>query len=143
MTEDAVKADLDQLLAAATAPSHVVAEPKLTPNPQLVRRFLRAHDVLPGKVTSIEVAALYRMYRDWSATLMGQPRMVRPLRFAAVLRDEGFKRRRPKKLSKTERDRKCLLVTREAAKRLLAWAKDHPLTPEDRNVFNPAARWSR
>jgi hypothetical protein len=128
-------AELQELLASATAP---VPAPKLklVLRISLVHEFLREHRIEPGPAYSVETAVLYQMYLAWAARAEGETRVVHPVWFARGLNSRGIKRRRPAGARASGgRDHRVLMVKGEAAQRLLAWARENPLTPDQRRIF--------
>lgn len=128
-------AELAELLAWATAPTPAPAV-RYVPRETLAVRFLRANEIETGTAYSIEVAHLYQMYLAWATNMEGETRLVTPLKFAMVLTKRGFRRRRPRGARrKGGRDHRVLMVKATSAERLLAWARENPITQEQRAVF--------
>lgn len=134
---EAVDPELQELLEAATAPLPVPAI-KVVSRDYLVHQFLRAEDITPGAFCSIETAELYQMYLAWATKLEGESRVVPPLKFALSLSAKGFRRGRPRRARlHGGRDRRVILVRSEVARRLILWAKEHPITEAHRAIFRP------
>lgn len=136
-TREAIDAETQELLAAATAPL-AVPDVELVPRASLVHRFLREHEIEPGAAFSIEMAELYAMYIAHATKLGRTSAIVPPRKFVLAINGREFARKRPPRARrKGGRDRRVLMVRgADVALSLQQWVKENPLTPEQRAVFD-------
>lgn len=128
--------ELEELLAIAERPLPAGAA-VVTPHGRSVQAFLDAHAIAPGPTASIETAALYQMYLAWATKVDAESNVLSPRKFAVDMASRGFKRKRPRGARRNGgRDRRVLLVRREAAEALIQWDEEHQTTDEQRTRFN-------
>lgn len=134
-------AELEELLATAMAPSPALKVVTLmsdrsnhprVPNRLLVAKFLREHEIKPGRSMGIEVSELYQLFLGWAIKLEGESQIVTPIFFSKRLRDLGFYRARTTRYG---RDCRPLLCSSKSAWWLRAWIKEHPVTKAQRLLF--------
>src|SRR5437764_35122 len=128
--------DVDALLAILALPDPALPEKQLPPL-EAVSVFIEDNDLRPGFSAGVEVCALYAFYLKW-ATESSKQEPITPMRFARALKKLGFRRR--KRHQRRSSDRRLLGMQPECATRLRDWLAQHPLTEQDRALFDPVKR---
>lgn len=132
MNEDAELSELlETAMMPAPAPRTVVVTKK-----NLVTKFLRDHEIEPGRAIGIEVCALYQLFLGWALKASGESTIVTPALFSRALKARGFAKRRIFRY----RDRRVLCCSYNSAAFLRDWLKENPTTQTQRLLFCPAHR---